>query len=308
MLALAALGAAPATADTVVVPGAEAQRMTALDGALVWTTGKFPSQTLMQRSPDGTVGLVAGAPVAVYRSLDLGRDARNRLVLTYIRCAGIRSCKAISDDLAGNRVSFKRLAPAGCELTAAPSRWRERVAYGMYCTKRSGTSRVAAPARTGLFVRKGSAAPKRLRLPTAANKFRMDTVNWVDLRGTTVGAAVSDVYSYAFAQTVNGSKLRSTSVASSEGESDEHIVGQSLGAGGLLWTLVDAIHTGDPIEARISRLESGTCADTERLTSPHTEFERYPVEALAVDGSTVYTSVPGVGITVHSFTPTFLCR
>ena len=70
------LGAAPAAADTVIVPGAEAQRMTALDRTVVWTTGKFPSQTLMQRSPDGTVGPVKGAPVAVYRSIDLGRDAQ----------------------------------------------------------------------------------------------------------------------------------------------------------------------------------------------------------------------------------------
>ena len=307
MVAAATLGAAPAAADTVIVPGAEAQRMTALDRTVVWTAGKFPSQTLMRRSPDGTVGPVKGAPVAVYRSIDLGRDAHNELVLTYVRCAGTKDCKAISDDLDGHRVSFKRLAPPRCELTAAPARWRERIAYGLSCNNRSGTSQVHDRARSGLFVRKGAGPARRLRLPKDAVRFNMDRVSWVDLRGTTVGAAVTDVYSYAFAQTVNGSNLRSTFAAASEGESDEHVAGLSLGAAGALWTLVDAVHTGDPTEARISRLTSGTCADTERLPSAPGEFERYRAEAMAVDGSTVYIAVPGAGIAVHSFTPTFVC-
>lgn len=310
VLALAALAAAPAAAqaaDVVVVPGAEAQRMTALDGTLVWTGGKFPNQTLMQRSPDGTVAPVMGAPTMTYRSIDLGHDGKGRLVLTYLRCTGTKDCKAISDNLAGTRVSYKRLVPKRCALTSAPSRWRDRVAYGLSCDKPSGKPHVHDRSRSGLFVRKGAGAAKRLRLPKDAVKFGVDNVSFVDLRGTAVGAAALDIFSYAFAQTVNGSSLRSTFTAASEGESDEHVVGLALGSGGLLWTLVDATHTGDPNEARLSRLTGGTCADSERIVSPPNEFDHYRAEAMAVDGTTIYLFVPGTGIVTHDFAPTFVC-
>jgi hypothetical protein len=311
LVALAILAAAPAAAqaaDVVVVPGAAAQRMTALDGTLVWSAGKFPNQTLMQRSPDGTVAPVKGAPTMTYRSIDLGHDGKGRLVLTYIRCTGTKDCKAISDDLAGHRVTYKHLVPTRCSLSAAPSRWRDRVAYGLSCDKLHGKPHVHDRARSGLFARKGSGAAKRLRLPKDAVRFGVDAVTWVDLRGTTVGAAATDIFSYAFAQTVNGSSLRSTFAAASEGESDEHVVGLSLAAGSRLWTLVDATHTGDPNEARISRLTVGTCADSERLVGPANEFEDYPAEAMAVDGDTMYLFVPGTGIVTHVFAPTFICQ
>jgi hypothetical protein len=298
-----------AAADTVVVPGAVARQLTALDGTLVWLTGDFPDQTLMQRSPDGTVAPVTGAPPARYAAIDLGHGGRGELVLTYSRCAGA-TCTAISDDLDGHRVSFKHLAPKRCVVTGAPSRWGSRVAYGLACDKLGGKPGVHDATRSGLFVRKNSAAPKRLRLPKDATKFRIDSVSRVDLRGTTVGAAVSDIYSYAFAQTVNATHLRTSLAAASEGESDQHIVGQSLGAGGVLWTLVDAIHTGDPLSAHISRLASGDCADSEALPNPPgpPEPESYRAEALAVDGTTLYLYAPGTGIVTHDFSPTFTCR
>jgi hypothetical protein len=304
---LAAVLAAPASAaDTVVVPGAVARQLTALDGTVVWIGGAFPNQTLTQRSPDGSVAPVKGAPKAAYRSIDLGHNASGKLVLTYLRCAGTKSCVAISDDLAGHRSSYKRLVPKRCELTSAPSRWRDRVAYGLSCDKPHGKPHVHDRSRSGLFARKGSAAPKRLRLPKDAAKFGVDNVTRVDLRGTIVGAAATDIYSYAFAQTVNGSNLRYSFAAASEGESDEQVVGQSLGNGGALWTLVDAEHTGDPNQARISRLVGGDCADSESLPSPE-EQGGFRAEALAVDGATLYLYVPGTGIVTHTFSPTFTC-
>jgi hypothetical protein len=299
-----------AAADTVVVSGADARQLTALDGTVVWVAGSFPSQTLMQRGPDGTVAPVKGAPAARYPAIDLGHDGRGELVLTYTRCSGTGTCTAISDDLAGHRVSFKHLAPKRCTLSATPSRWGSRVAYGLSCDKLAGRPGVHDAKRSGLFVRTSSGAPTRLRLPKDATKFRIDRVSRVDLRGTTVGAALSDVYSYAFAQTVHATHLRTSFAAASEGESDEQIVGQSLGAGGVLWTLVDAIHTGDPNVAIVSRLRSGDCADAESLPSPPAppEPERYRAEALAADGATLYLSVPGTGIVTHDFSPTFTCR
>jgi hypothetical protein len=308
-LALVALATTPsaAGADTVVVPGAEAHELTALDGTVVWRSGAFPNQTLMQRSADGTVAPVAGAPVASYSSIDLGHDAHGALVLTYLRCGVTPGCKAISDDLAGHRVSYKHLVPGRCALTSAPSRWGSRVAYGLDCDKPHGKPHVHDPGRSGLFVRQGSAAAKRLRLPKDAVKFGVDRARRVDLRGTIVGAAVTDIYSYAFAQTVNGTHLRYSFAAASEGESDEQVVGQSLGSGGVLWTLVDAVHTGDPNQALISRLVSGSCADSETLTNPPGEFEGYRAEALAVDGGTLYLYVPGTGIVTHAFSATFTC-
>lgn len=311
LLIVAAIAATPAragAADTVLVPGAEATRITALDGTVVWISGRFPRQTLMQRTPDGVVSAVAGAPIATYRSIDLGHTGSGELVLTYIRCNGTKDCRAFSDDLMARRVSYKRLAPKGCELTAAPARWGRRVAYGLSCETLSGR-RAHDPKRSGLFVRKNAGPAKRLRLPKDAVKFRIDQIGWVDLRGTIVGAGAIDVYSYAFSQTVNGSHLRATFVAGSEGESDEHIVGQSLGAGGLLTTLVNAQHGGDPNVAVISRLVSGDCADREALENPQGpgQSDRWRAEAMAVDGSMMVLFVPGTGIVTHDFTPTFSC-
>ncbi len=312
LLTLGAIAATPATAaaaDTVVVPGAEPTRMTALDGTLVWVSGRFPTQTLMQRGPDGTVAPVKGAPVATYRSIDLGHDGSGRLVLTYIRCNGTRDCKAFSDNLAGRRATYKRLAPTRCAVTAAPARWGSRVAYGLSCTKRSNGRTVVDAARSGLFVRKNAAAPKRLRLPKDAVRFGADHIGWVDLRGTTVGAVASDIYAYAFAQTVNATRLRSDFVAASEGESDEHVTGMALGSGSTLWTLVDATHTGDPNVAIVSRLLASGCDEFERLTNPAGpgEADRYRAEALAVDGATVYLFVPGTGIVTHDFAAERAC-
>jgi len=308
-LASLAAPAAAGAADTVVVPGAVASRLTALDGHIVWTTGRFPSQTLMQRGSDGTVAPVPGAPKAVYRSIDLGHDASGKLVLTYLRCEGTKNCKAISDNLAGRRVSYKRLVPSLCALTSAPSRWNDRVAYGLTCDRMSGGRRVHDRARSGLFVRKHAGAAKRLRLPRDAVKFNMDSVAWVDLRGTNVGAGVVDVYKYAFVQTVNGSNLRSDFVGGSEGDSEAQIVGQSLGSGTLLWTLVDAFHAGDPNVSAISRIIDADCAEFESVENPRgpNEAEGYRYEAMAVDGRTMVLYAPGTGLVTHTFTPSRPC-
>lgn len=308
--ALAALGAAPSAAsaaDAVVVPGADARQMTALDGTVVWVAGKFPNHTLMQRHPDGTIAPVAGAPVANYPSIDLGHDGTGDLVLTYLRCSGTKRCKAYSDDLAGHRVSYKRLAPKRCALTAAPARWRSRVAYGLSCSKLHGRPNVHDRLRSGLFVRKGAVAPKHLRLPKDAIRFGIDNVQWVDLRGTTVGAVVADIYSYAFSQTVNATHLSARLVAASEGESDEQVRGLSLGTGGALWMLVDASHTGDPNEARISRLGASSCIETESLANPTAATEGYRAEAMAVDGDTIHLFEAGIGIVTHEFIPSSSC-
>jgi hypothetical protein len=310
-LTLAAIAATPAVAqaaDTVVVPGVAPQVLTALDGTIVWSSGHFPKYTLMQRNPDGTIAAVAGAPTANYRSIDLGHDGNGELVLTYLRCEGNKNCKAVSDDLDGHRSFYRHLVPTRCELTAAPSRWDSRVAYGLDCDRLHGKQHVHDSSRSGLFVRKGAAAAKRLRLPKDARKFGVDHVRYVDLRGTNVGAAVTDIYSYAFAETVNATHLRSTFAAASEGESDENVVGAAVGTGGVMWTLVDASHTGDPNEARISRL-GPDCDTYERLINPvgPDEADGYRAEGLAVDGTTLYLYVPATGIVTHEFAPTFIC-
>jgi hypothetical protein len=311
LMALAALAAAPgaaSAADTVVVPGADARQMTALDGTIVWVSGKFPNHTLMQRDTDGTITPVAGAPRATYFSIDLGHDGAGKLVLTYLRCSGTKNCKAYSDDLAGHRVTFKHLAPKRCALTAAPARWGSRVAYGLGCSKLTGKPNVHDAKRSGLFVRKGAGPPKHLRLPRNATKFRIDGVQWVDLRGTKVGAVVADIYSYAFSQSVDGTHLRSAFVAASEGDSDESVRGLSLGTGGALWTLIDAVHTGDPNQARISRLQASGCTHSEIQANPTEAAEGYRAEAMAVDGDTIYLYAPGTGIVIHEFSPSSTCR
>jgi len=310
VLTLIALACAPApagAADTVLVPGAQASRLTALDGTLVWIEGRYPSQTLMQRNPDGTVAPVKGTPQAAYFTLDLGRDARGSLVLTYAQCEGTSNCRTYSDDLLGRRSPFRRLAPNNCSLTSAPSRWGNRVAYGLACTKASGASRVADLRRSGLYVRTSPYKPRRMRMGdvrAAANSIR-----WVDLRGTLVGAAATGDLAFAFSQNIHGKHLRSALIGSSAGPAEASIAGVSLVLGGSLWSLVNARRPGDPNAAEISRIASARCSELERLANPTGPGEQagFRAQAMAVDGATVYLHVPGTGIVVHPFAPARAC-
>ena len=80
LFAAAAL-AAPATAcaaDTLVAPDSAAKQVSALDGTLVWVTGEFGHQKLMQRTPDGMVSAVKGAPEVALLSLDRPRPRQRR--------------------------------------------------------------------------------------------------------------------------------------------------------------------------------------------------------------------------------------
>lgn len=306
LLAAATLAApAASAADTPIAADPAAQQVAALDGTVVWVSGRFPNETLMQHTSSGTAP-VKGAPRRSYTSIDLGRDARNRLRLTYLRCTGTHACLAISDDLQGNRTVLRGLALTRCSLTTAPSLWRGRTAYGLACRKRSGSGRAGDPARSGLYVKKGSAAARRLPLPADAVKFGVDEITWTDLRGTRVAAVAADIFEYAFSQTVGGSARRSFLAAASEGDSDEHVQGLALGSGGAMWALVDAEHAGDPNRAVIRRL-TGSCLDVEQLINASEAEEGFRAEGLAVDRRTVYLSVPSVGIVSHPFAPEGAC-
>lgn len=305
LMALVAPGAQAAGAT--IAPDPAAQRVTALDGTVVWVSGRFPNQTLIQHTAAGTAP-VEGAPRRAYTSIDLGRDSRNRLRLTYLRCTGTRGCTAISDDLQGKRTVLRGLALPSCRVTTAPSLWRSRTAYGLACTRRSGSRRVDDPRRSGLYVKTSSGTPRRLGLPADAVKFGVDEITWVDLRGTQVAAVAADIYEYVFAQTVTGGSRRSFLAAASEGESDEHVRGLSLGSGNVVWALVTSEHTGDPNQAIIHRL-TGTCRDSERLpNAPGAEEQSgFRAEGLAVDRRTLHLVVPEVGIVTHQFAPEAAC-
>src|SRR3954465_13893892 len=107
-----------------------AQPLPALDGTVVWVSGEFGSQILMQHTAAGGTVRVAGAPAArSYPSIDLGHDTRGELVLTYRRCATLTSCVVRRDDLGGRRASVGGIARRGCTVTTAPAIWRASVAY-----------------------------------------------------------------------------------------------------------------------------------------------------------------------------------
>jgi hypothetical protein len=233
------------------------------------------------------VARVPGAPRATaYRSIDLGREARGALVLTYLRCETASRCVVRRDDLEGNRRSVPGLALARCTLSTPPALWRTRAAYGLQCRR----GRTFDASRSGLYVKTGNGAPRRLRLPADAVRFGADFIKAVDLRGTRVAAVAADIYEYAFSQTVTGRERRSFLAAASEGDGDAHARGVSLGGGGTLWTLVDAEHVGDPNRAIIFRL-AGSCLEYETLAN----------------GETLYLVVPGAGIVTHAFTPRRAC-
>ena len=299
VVAAAAL-AAPATAsaaDTLVAPDTAARQVTALDGTLVWVTGDFGRQKLMQRIPDGTISAVKGAPEArSYPSIDLGRDSDGKLLLTYKRCDTARSCKVLWNDLDGRRATFRNLTPPGCTLSTAPSQWRTNVAYGLFCT-RNGK---ADNARGGLYVKAKGKAPRHLPRPKDAIRFGARAIDDVDLRGTRVAALAAGVYEYAFSQSLTGRRMWTLFAAASEGDSSADARGVALGTGGALWTLTDAEHLDDPKQSVIFRLV-GTCLRIENIQTPSSGD--YAATGLAVDGGTLYLIVPGAGIVTHEFTP-----
>lgn len=298
-----------ASADTLIASDPAADQITALDGTVVWVSGGFGDQTLMQRTAAG-IAPVKGAPHAKsYRSIDLGRDRKNRLALTYTRCSSGTPCKSLIDDLDGQRTSFRHLELKRCSLSTAPARWRKRTAYGLLCRK-SNTQ--VDDARSGLYVKTGSGKPKRLPRPKDAKRFGVSNIESVDLRGMDVGAVAADVYEYAFAETTNGKQLRSILAAASEGDSDERARGLALGPGGTLWVLTNSEHAGDPnrtVLFRVVRIGIDTCYEAETLVNPPgpNETDGFRAIDLAVDGSTLYLVVPGTGVVAHQFAPLIGC-
>ena len=289
--ALLAAPAAASAADTTIAADPAAQRVAALDGNVVWVSGKFGRQSLMTvDAPGATPHAVPGVPEArSYQSIDLGRDVEGRLVLTYLQCSSGDRCVALRDDLGGHHAGIKGLRPKGCTWSAAPAIWRARMAYGLYCNSKK---------RGGLFVKKVGSPARRLPLPKDAVKYDSRLISYVDLRGTRVAAVAADIYEYAFSQTVNGSGMSSIFVAASEGESDEHVRGLSLGNGATMWVLVDSLHVGDPNQAVIFR---GRTQET-LANPPAAVDDTYRATGLAVDGDDVYIVAPQTGIVRHDFT------
>lgn len=293
--------ALPSTAsaqDTLMVPDPDAQQITALDGTIVWVSGRFGAQRLLQRTPDGTISAVEGAPLSrLYRSIDLGRDSDGKLLLTYLRCDAGAPCKSLWNDLDGRRATYRGLTLPGCTISTAVSQWRRRRAYGLSC---AGSA--ASRKRTGLYVRNGSRPIVRLPRPRDAVRFGASFIESVDLRGERVAAVAADIYEYSFSQTVGGRDMRSFLAAASEGETDGSARGLAIQSASTHWTLTTSTHTGDPNEATIIRQDGG-CLQLQRLLSPTGATEEFEAIDVAADGAALYLVRPGLGIVAHTFTP-----
>jgi hypothetical protein len=295
--ALLAVPASASAADTLVAPDPAAEQVTALDGTIVWVTGAFGHQRLMQRSPAGTIAAVKGTREARdYRAVDLGRDSDGKLRLTYLRCDASGPCQTLWNDLDGRRATFRNLALPGCQVSTAPAQWRTRIAYGLACTGSAANRK-----NSGLYVKTGSRPPVRLPRPKDAVKFGITNIADVDLRATRVAAVAADIYEYSFSQTTAGRDMHSALLAASEGDSDAHVRGIALGRGNVHWSLTNSIHVGDPNEATIFR-QQGECLQRERLISPPAT-DVFIATYLTVDETTMYLVVPGSGIVSHGFTP-----
>jgi hypothetical protein len=281
--------------------------LTALGGTIVWVSGPSAgAQRLMERTPTGVIVPVAGAaPAFRYVSPDLGRDRAGRLVLTYSRCNGTPGrvrCVSRRDDLRGHSASFPGLAPKGC--TVGPvAVWRARTAYSLFCVR---AGRVDDP-RSGLYVKSGTRAARRLALPAGIVKARLPELDSIDLRGRRVGgiACDCDISFHAFAEDLDGRNGISFPVAASDGDSSGDAPGLALGPAGTLWALaVD--QGGGSTETSIMRASGTRCIQSERLVSPPGD-ERPAAVDLAVDGQALYLASPGIGITEHQFAPERPC-
>lgn len=301
IVALAAPGAASA-ADTVIALDPAADQVAALNDTVVWVSGTSGNQVLMQQA-GGVIARVQGSPSAArYASIDLGRDSKGRLVLTYERCSQ-QSCTAIRDNLRGQRARFKNLTLKRCELSTAPAVWGSRLAYGLACAT---PNNVSDDKRSGLYVKTGSGNPRRLRPPM---RFGAVPIKAVDLRGDRVAGLTSDTAEYAFTRTVGASGLRSHRVGLSEGDSQSTAMGVSLGANNAMWTLNTSEVADEPNRASIYKI-SRTCYRLESLVNPSAapELQRvFPAIDLAVDRTTLYLVVQGTGIVKHEFAPRAGC-
>ncbi len=155
-------------------------------------------------------------------------------------------------------------------------------------------------ARTGLYVKRPGKAPRQLPRPKDAIKAGAREIRAVDLRGTRVAAIAADISEYSFSQSVNGTGMWSFFAAANEGDGAASARGVTLGTGNAQWTLTNAEHLDDPKQTIIFRLV-GTCLRRESIETPSTGD--YAATDLAVDGSTLYLVVPGVGIATHEFAP-----
>lgn len=293
-----ALPASASAQDALIAPDPAAQQITALDGTIVWVSGPFGSQRLLQRTPDGMIAPVKGAPLSrAYRSIDLGKDRDGRLLLTYLRCDTSSACKSLWNDLDGRRATYRKLTLPGCSISTAVSQWRARVAYGLFCTGSAANQK-----RTGLYAKNGSRPIVRLPRPRDAVKFGVRAIESVDVRGERVAAVAADVYEYSFSQTVAGRDMRSFLAAASEGESDASARGLAIQSPSTHWTLTDSTHSGDPNEALLFR-QRGDCLQRERIVSAPNATQQFEAIDVAVDGTTLYLIKPGSGIVRHTFTP-----
>ena len=308
---IAALLVAPAAAAAeTVAPDPHARQVTALGGVVVWVSGSDPAK-LMQRSPGGTIAPVAGtSAAAAYRNPDLGRDAGNRLVLTYARCATLTRCTYVRDDLRGNRTIFKGLAPKRCALSATPAVWRSSVGYALACFKRNRDGiKVYDGARSGLFLKKGASKPRRFAAPFNARRTGSLTVDDVDLRGGQIAASYADVAEYVIVQKTDGSRRYSERAALSEGDGEQSAVGLTIGTGDVrLWFLTRSSYAGTNARAIIHR-HAGGCTGYQSLVTPdgpNREWD-YPYIDLTADNGTVYAVDAGVGIVRHTYQETAGC-
>ena len=307
LLAATLLAPAAARAETVVADPT-AWHVTALGGTIVWGTGYAPAK-LMQRSPDGTVAPVAGTAEAYdFRNPDLGRDAQNRLVLTYSHCATLTSCTYVRNDLAGNTTTFKGLAPKDCTLSTAPAVWKSSVAYGLSCVKRVKGKRVGDPARSGLYLKRKGERAIRFSTPKKARRSGAWWVEDVDLRGSRIGALYGDISMFATVQTTSGDLRRTVRVATTEGDGDQRAAGVTIGTGDVrLWSLTRSYHQESPAQTIIHRIAED-CDDYQVLTADAGAApEDFPLVDLTADGGTLYAVDRGVGIVTHDYARTAGC-
>jgi hypothetical protein len=150
---LGAAGPAPAAVRVLDPKAADGD---ALRGVVVWHRDRGRDLVLMRRIAGRTSRVPGVPPARSFGSVDLGLDARGRVIASYARCDERPHCRPyVADVRRGGERRHALPRHRGCRAPGATSQWGSRIAYTLICP---------GSARGGVYVARGGRTRRVLPL------------------------------------------------------------------------------------------------------------------------------------------------